>query len=497
MRSIFTLSRLFTSTLALAVFASNASTVQHFTSIQHDTFAQKGSVSNAWGDFDNDGDLDFLVSIKGGEVRLYRNDDGVFTSVGKEMGLPTSGVQIRGVAWGDYNQDGYLDIMGGSNEYPFASSTFVWRNDQGKGFTEVGREIGLEMMGRISRQASWIDVDNDGDSDVYAANRAGANYLLHNEGGKFTYADPAMGVYDIRRTVGACWFDIDRDGDLDLFLANQSGDSDAVMRNDGDKFTDIAKELGMDQSGRQPTEGGVGCAVGDYDNDGYLDLYVSTYGDNLLYHNLGNGTFEEVGKQLGVTEPDHTVSAAWGDYDNDGLLDLIAIGYHKVDGVAVPFGKLYHNTGNGFEEDTRFPELTSAGDHGVEWIDFDNDGDLDLSVTDGYGDEGGHFVFRNELAAEQREKMLAVLVLDHNGHYTQQGAEVRFFDMQGNILGTRIVSTGGGYNAQSARPVYFALPKLMPVKVQVSFMGAKSPLEVNVPTKELHGKPLVIYRPEK
>ncbi|MDO6477562.1 VCBS repeat-containing protein [Alteromonas sp. 1_MG-2023] len=493
---ILNIATLSLSSVALAFASAVHADMQSFTSVQPDMFNTKGSVSNAWGDFDNDGDLDLLVSIKGGEVRLYRNDEGKFTSVGESMGLPTSGVQIRGVSWGDYNKDGFLDILGGSNEFPFATRSYVWRNDGGKDFSEVAVDIGLSIHGRISRQSSWIDVDNDGDSDVYAANRVGANSLYLNDNGKFKSVPDTSHAYDIRATVGACWFDIDRDGDLDLFLANQSGSTDAVMLNENLVFTDIAAELGMDQSGRDKTEGGVGCAVGDYDNDGYFDLYVSTYGENLLYHNNADGTFTEVGKVMGVTEPDHTVSAEWGDYDNDGLLDLIAVGYHKVGGESVPFGKLYHNTGVGFEVDYRFPAITSAGDHGVVWIDFDNNGTLDLSVTDGYGDEGGHFVFSNSLSKSARERMISVLVLDKDGHYTQQGAEVRFYDSKDKILGSRIVSTGGGYNAQTAAPVYFALAELQPIKVKITFMGRKETLDVRVNPEDLNGEPLVVYRPK-
>jgi hypothetical protein len=476
------------------VSAGAIASTPEFTSIQTETFNTAGSLSNAWGDFDNDGDLDLLVSIKGGEVRLYRNDDGFFVSIGEQLGLPLKGDQIRGLSWGDYDNDGDLDILAGSNVRPTPSRTYVYRNDEGKKFVEVAESIGLEILGRTSRQSNWIDYDNDGDSDLYAANRSGSNQLLNNENGVFTSLEYASGVYDPRRTVGACWFDIDNDGDLDLFLANQSGDSDTVARNDISKFVDIAPELGMDQTLRTQAEGGVGCAVGDYNNDGYLDLYVATYGENLLYKNNTDGSFTEVAKSLGVVNPDYTVGAAWGDYDNDGFLDLLAVGYNTIDGQYEPYGVLYHNTGTGFEVDSAHPEITAAGDHGVEWIDFDNDGDLDLSVTDGYGKTGGHFVFRNELDEAARAKSISVLVLDSQGNYNQQGAVVKFFDTKGKVLGSRIVSTGGGYNAQSARPVYFALPSLQPVTVEVTFMGSDKQKVEGIDIKKLAGKSLVVKR---
>ncbi|MEM8920985.1 MAG: VCBS repeat-containing protein, partial [Pseudomonadota bacterium] len=371
------------SALVLAACATGASADTEeppFTSIQPELFGVAGSLSNAWADYDDDGDLDFAVSIKGGEIRLYRNDEGVFVSVGGELGLPTSGDEIRGLSWGDYDGDGDADLIGGSNVAPIPTRSYVYRND-GDAFVEVAGEVGLVIPGRFSRQSNWIDYDNDGDLDLYAANRAGVNWLFKNEDGAFQRLGFGVGPTDPRRTVGSCWFDMDRDGDLDLFLANQNGDSDAVWRNDGARFIDIASDLGMDQTLRTLRDGGVGCAVGDYDNDGDFDLYVAVYGPNLLYRNNGDGSFSEVAQALGVAEPISTVGAAWADYDLDGDLDLMAIGYKRVDGVQEPLNLLYRNDGGAFVSVIAEDDPINAGDHGIEWIDYDNDGDVDLSLT--------------------------------------------------------------------------------------------------------------------
>ena len=472
-----------------------ADTAPPFTPVQADLFAVPNSYSNAWGDFDNDGDLDLAVSLASGEIRLYRNDGGVMTSVGEAMGMPQAGShELRGLSWGDYDGDGFIDLLGGATSPD--KLTVVLHNENGKHFTDVAAAIGLTIPGRSARQTNWVDYDNDGDLDVYSSDRSGDNKLFRNDGGQFTQVFVGVGPSDPRPTVGACWFDMDNDGDLDLFLANQSGATDAMWRNDGHAFTDVAPALGMTGPPRTKDEGGVGCAVGDYDNDGDLDLFVASYGRNLLYRNNGDGTFTEVGTTLGVGIVNHAVSADWGDFDNDGDLDLSVISYEGPVGAQKPHNSLFRNDGaKGFVNVLTPDSPLNVADHGVQMIDYDNDGGLDLSLTRGYGPTGGHFLFRNAMPDAAKQRSLSVLVLDAKGHQTRFGAEVRLFDKTGKILATRQVVTGGGYNSQRAAPVHFGLAKVEPVRVEVTFMsktGRRQQTINDVNPASFYGKSLVI-----
>ncbi len=438
-----------------------------FMPLQPETFSAANALSNAFADVDGDGDLDLVVSFTDGAVRLYLNGPGGWAEASSMSGLPVTGPEVRGLSWGDFDADGDPDLHAGvSPAEGQASRNFVFRND-GRGiFNESGVELGLVLDEADSRQANWIDYDGDGDLDLFSAQRSSRNRLFRNDGGRFIDVSEAARLDDPRRTVGACWFDTDQDGDPDLFLANQEGDEDALFRNDGGVFTDIAPQLGVHSPGRTPDEGGVGCAVGDYDNDGLLDLFVATYGDTLLYRNLGGGKFREAAAESGVQRRLHAVGASWGDADNDGYLDLFIAAYEDTRSR----NHLFMNRDGRFVDVLDPDGLLQASDHGVQWADFDRDGDLDLSLTETFPDEGRHRLFRNELPREAAQRSLQVRVLDRAGRATQAGAEVRLYAADGHLLGTRLVPTGDGYGSQGDVPVHFGLATAEAVTVEATFL---------------------------
>jgi len=440
-----------------------------FAPVQTELFSVPNSLSNAWGDYDNDGDLDLAVSIGTGEIRLYRNDQGVMTTVGAALGMPQKGQEFRGLSWGDYDGDGFLDLMGGATEKTALS--VVMHNERGTHFTDVAAEIGLTIPDRSARQSNWVDYDNDGDLDLYSSDRAGDNKLFRNDNGHFTRVFANAGPTDGRATVGACWFDADDDGDLDLFLANQAGGTDALWRNDITSFTDIAPAMHMTGPHRTADEGGVGCAVGDFDNDGDLDVFVPNYGHNQLYRRNADKTFTEIASVVGVGVENHAVGSDWGDYDNDGDLDLSVMSYVGPVDAQEPMNALFRNDGGKFVNVLTKDSPLNVGDHGVQLVDFDGDGGLDINITRGYTNSGGHFLFRNTLPDATKRRSLSVTVLDSRGHHTRFGSEVRLRDANGRILATRLVPAGGGYNSQGAGPVDFGLTSMAPVTVEVTFMS--------------------------
>jgi len=448
---------------------------QYFTLTQEELFSAPGSNSIAWGDYDNDGDYDLFVGFRIGiPNRFYRNDNGTFVDIAPELGLADTN-ETRSVSWGDYNNDGNVDLYIGYTR-PAGKLNQLYRNNgDGTGFTNVAAEVGLDIFVNI-RQVSWIDFDNDGDLDLAIAVRNAENRLYRNDGGtSFVDVAPEMGIDDARRTVGAVWFDYDMDGDLDQYVTNQNGDQNGMFRNDGTHFTDVAVELNLDAGGRPLNDtnyGGIRPSLADYDNDGDLDIAIINYGPNGLFRNNGGGPFTDVGPENGLAIDSRYDTGTWGDYDNDGFIDLYINGTIGRDVSYRDY--LFRNTGTTFEDVTPEIVLAQNGDHGATWVDFDNDGDIDLSlagngITDPY--VGMHHIVTNMMTESQSHRSFKVLLLDHNGHFTRAGAEVRIYNAGSQtLLGTRFVDTGSGYNSQDAISLHFGLAEVVNIDIEVTSM---------------------------
>jgi hypothetical protein len=293
-----------------------------------DTFQGIGA---AWADFDNDGDLDLFVTAQKEPLsffwepnRFYRNDgDGVFTRI-------TEGAWVNdvpnlgwGIAWGDYDNDGCLDLFVCSHFYYHNIPNFMYRNCGDGTMTPIGgiiTTIGADFGFDRSHGVTWADYDNDGDLDLFVAGQA--NLMFRNNGdGTFTVITtgaPLPTGYEMVVVAG----DYDNDGDLDLLITSRQGNNQ-LWRNDGsDGFVtvnEVNTSLRSDRSGA--------AAWGDYDNDGYLDLFIANGDglDNFLFRNNGDGTFTKVTEGAVVNDGGRSWGCAWADIDNDGYLDLIVV----------------------------------------------------------------------------------------------------------------------------------------------------------------------------
>jgi hypothetical protein len=266
------------------------------------------------------------------------------------------------------------------------------------------------------------------------------------------------------------WWDFDEDGDLDVFVANQEGDANGLFRNDRGRFVDVAAAVGVAAAGRPRDEGSVGPSVSDFDLDGDLDLFVANYGPSALYRNdrtPQGPRFVDVAKELGIYLPGHVTTSAWGDVDDDGWPDLYLATFLADD----PTYRDWFFRNGGPHAKPRFvevmPDLLLGDDatHGVQWVDFDQDGALDLSRVSN-SPKGSHHLLRNGRSAHG--KSLSVLVTDGKGRLTRPGAEVRVFAAgTRRLLSSAVVDSGGSYCSQSVLPVHVGIPSDAPAVVDV------------------------------
>jgi hypothetical protein len=422
-----------------------------FELVQPAVFAATGGQANAWADVDADGDLDYFVAFRGRPNRFYRNEKGTFNDVAAEIGLADTS-ETRAAAWGDFDADGDPDLYIGFADPKLPVK--VYRNEaRGTNFVDVAKTIGVELAG-VARQPAWIDYDGDGDLDLFAAFRDGPNHLLRNDRGKFVDVTDAAGVGDPRKTVGAVWWDVDRDGDLDLFTANQEGDANGLYRQANGKFADVAVELGVAGTPRPKEDGGVGPSVADFDRDGDFDLLVANYGPSALYRNDGGLKFREISRERGIELNGHGVTSGWGDLDNDGLPDLYVANF--IAGQPLYRDALFVNGAKAFVESLPDVVLKHDATHGVQFVDFDRDGRLDLALTNNDPGGGGHPLLRN--TAAMRGRSIAIEVTDPNARRSRAGAEVRAFRAgTRQMLASALVDSGTGYCSQSEMPVHLGI----------------------------------------
>jgi hypothetical protein len=334
-----------------------------------------------------------VALAEGGEREVAATESG-FVSVASRV-LSANGGNSRGVAWGDFNGDGWDDLVVANAAD--GQRNFLYRN-RGDGTLELVEDSPVVTGAAPTEGVNWVDFDNDGDVDLLVVNRSEtSNELFRNDGdGGLVRVSGGDLTADRTSSTTACWADYDEDGFLDVWVVNRDGEDDALYRNrSGGGFSRVA-------AGPMVGRGGDGrtCAWGDVDADGDLDLYVGNFltadregkATNFLYLNRGDGAFESVIEGPAVSDPGLTYGVSWVDFDNDGDLDLFVSNIARSDQNA-----LYRNDGSGqLAKVTVGPLVTDSGgpSKGHTWGDYDNDGDLDLYVangTEGTDDILGYF----------------------------------------------------------------------------------------------------------
>ena len=365
-------------------------------------------------DLDNDGLLDIVTSALDpcAPMRyLHNSGTGTFTDRTAQAGLAN---QLGGLNMlqADYNNDGCLDILVLRGAWVLPMRNSLLRNNCDGTFTDVTRQSGLAVPATSTQTAAWADIDRDGDLDLFVGNERSPSQLFLNQGdGTFVDVAPAAGVDRVMFTKGVVAGDYDNDGYPDFYLSNLSAEN-FLYHNNGDlTFTDMAKPLGV-----QHPIYSFPVWFFDYDNDGWLDLFVSSYYSSIvdiirsylelpveaetlkLYRNTGSG-FQDVTKSVGLDRMFQPMGSNFGDLDNDGFLDFYL-------GTGTPsYGALAPNVLFRNHDGKYFVDVTASsgtGDlhkgHGVAFADIDNDGDEDIFIEMGGavpGDRHGNLLFRN------------------------------------------------------------------------------------------------------
>jgi photosystem II stability/assembly factor-like uncharacterized protein len=447
---------------------------------------------SAWGDYDNDGDIDLYITNHGGASRLYRNDGDLtgddlpdFTNVAPELGVDETGEVSHAAVFIDYDNDGdqdlYITHWGGNALYQNRLM-----EDGEVGFVDVTSVAGVGDADR-ALTASWADYDQDGWLDLYLAKhfdcmpniRDSRDALFKNNGdGTFTNVsqylcdDGTLSCEQLNNSHGAngLWFDYDNDNDPDLYIASDvvaAGYPNILWRNDGPDgyggwtFTDVSTESFTDYSINTH-----GAGVGDYDNDGFLDLTLSHAQGGFLLRNLHDGTFDDVSDEAGVRDlytPGGDITVVFGpsffDYNNDQWLDL-----HYVCGMISSVGTPQPNVLYENDHDGTFTDVSEQA--GIDdprrgrnssFCDFNQDGFVDLFV----GNFGLPIDLYHNRGRDQGNTNHWLIVTAEGagaGATNRDAVGARFFlETPDGITQIREIMTGQTSGGGDYRAVYFGL----------------------------------------
>ena len=466
-------------------------------------------------DYDTDGDVDiyFLdgAPLKGAKFdappknALYRNEGNwKFTDVTEHARVGDTGYGL-GVTAGDYDNDGDLDIYV-NNHGP----NVLYRNNGNGTFADVTEKAGVANGSYTGAGVCFLDMDKDGDLDLYVSSYVDFSYEEHTTGvadgfpmyvgptafpaapdvlyrnngdGTFTDISKSSGVAGhVSWSMGMVCGDYDNDGDTDIFVAND-GVGNFLFVNDGTgKFEEVGLMAGVAYDIHGDAQGSMGVNLGDYDNDGLLDFYVTSYQGQLamLYRNLGDDVFDDVTRLTGAgggTVPNVTWGADLVDFDNDGDRDIFIACGHLLDNV-----ELYDDRSTYFEKNIL---LTNTGDgkfvnasnqsgdgmkvllssRGAAFDDIDNDGDIDVVVLNSRREPT---ILRNDSPSKGHWLQVRLRAVKTNRDGV--GAHVKV--VAGNLTLIDEVHSGRGYQSHYGTRLHFGLGNKERVdRIEVHWIG--------------------------
>ena len=446
----------------------SAQPAPHFTDVA--ATAGLTSFSSAGGvvvdDFDSDGRLDVMTSNfdSCGRLQLFtRGADGRFVNRAEQSGLSD---QFGGLnlVQADYNNDGCVDVllMRGGWELPQRRS--LLKNNCNGTFTDVTAAAGLAVPATSSQTAVWADIDNDGFLDLFVGNEDRPAQLFHNRGdGTFEDIAERAGVARTAFTKGVASADYDNDGYPDLYVSNLGGGNFLYRNNHDGTFTELAQKAGVVGPDR-----GFPTWFFDYDNDGWPDLFVTSYYLSVeetvrtylklphnaptmkLYRNRGDGTFEDVTAKVGLDKVFMPMGSNFGDIDNDGYLDIY-LGTGSPSYAALVGSVLLRN-----DAGRRFVDVTAASGagelhkgHGVAFADLDNDGDEDIVFRVGGATPGDAHAMRLFENPGSGNDWIGVKLVGVKSNRSAIGARLQVTVENGGATRSiaRTVTSGGSFGA--------------------------------------------------
>lgn len=473
-------------------------------------------------DYDNDGDLDFyLIAGENGTNQLYQNQgDGTFTEVAESAGVAIDGEKGSGPMFADFNGDGHLDLFVGAVDY---DKYYLFQSNGDGTFTDITASSGLVFTAGNSVSATAADIDEDGDLDLFISHWGhdldegdSLEIVWRNDSSeteiKFVDISTEMGLSaayveqfdreenryfaEADSSFVPSLSDIDKDGDWDLLLVSDYGLS-KILKNEDGIFVAVTEDNLIDQFG-------MGSAVGDIDNDGDMDWYVTSiaykdadgedknptegYLGNMLYINDGSGNFTNASSSAGVADGGWAWGACFADFNNDSLLDIYHVnGWGQDQQLFAMFNddenRLYINNGDGtFTNMAMDLQVNdSSQGRGLACNDFDNDGDIDIIVSN---NQGRAKYFRNELSAGNNYLKLSLQGDSDNVKALGAWVEVQ---VNNELTLTKEVRLNNNFASQNAAELHFGLGQHPAVEsVTITWPNGEVESLNNVVVNQLH-----------